>query len=188
MFPLHAQILIFLFQVMRIVTTHISIRWGDILLILSVRSIPVISPVLKWFFSTAATTRSGRTDFPILQQIAVMCQMFGGFPKPICSVWCTVSIGKYRDWISKQLSAGWNLSSEYHLIEIPSSSTSISTLFYVTSRFVVLDTHLCWNYTEKLHFKSVSNIRNMLISISFFQMDFFSIKDVTELCWRSVFL
>lgn len=128
----------FFCTVMRIVTTHISIRCGDVLLILSAQSITVISSALKLFLSTAATGRSGMIDFPILQGIAIMCQMIWGLSKPICSAWCTVSIGNCKSWISKLQSAGWNLSSKLCLIEMCISNTYISTQFLVKYWFVTI--------------------------------------------------
>lgn len=167
---------------MRIVTTRISMRSGDILLISSAQSITVISSVLKAFVSTSAPVRSGLIDSPLLQGIAIGCQVVGGLSRPLCGVWCAGSLGKCRSQISEGLSAG-NLLSECCLIEMCTPSAYQSTRFHVRYWFVVIGHSPFLKLYGSCHFKCIGNIKSM-----WFLPERIFHQRQTELCWRPISL
>lgn len=174
--PPEKTLIWFLLWVMRIVTTRISMRCGNILLISSAQSITVISSALKPFVSTAAPVRSGLIDSPTWQGIAIGCWVVGGLSGPLCGVWCAGSLGECRSQISERLSAG-NLLSECCLIEMCTPSAYQSAQFHVRYWFVVIGHSPFLKLYGSCHFKCIGNIRSM----RFLREDFSSKTDWTVL-------
>lgn len=98
-----------LFWALRTVTICIFLRHSGILLKLSASPIIQFSLALRSFFFKLLLWGQTRLIFLFYRILLKICQMIWGFPRPICSVWGTVSIRKHRNWNSNLLSAGWNL-------------------------------------------------------------------------------